>query len=285
MATSPKISMQQFRIQPWLDVDGDNTLRMDYKLDPSSIVFDVGGYLGDWTAKVFDKFGCEIYVFEPVSRFYEELIARFAGNSKIHLFNFGLAGKSRTEQIALLADSASVFKQDSSSEQIKLVDISEFLADHGIKKIDMMEINIEGGEYELLERMIDTGVIKLVQDMQIQFHDFIDNAEDRMLRIQKRLRETHYTTFHYKFIWENWRIRPKIDSHESATQYIHTLEKLQEDDTVVLDQALDSAMLLRQEIAALKLELRDLHSQTETNPPHLWHKLLRLARMFRRWKK
>lgn len=39
-----------------------------------------------------------------------------------------------------------------------------------IDDIGLMKINIEGGEYELLERMIELGIINKVKDIQIQFH-------------------------------------------------------------------------------------------------------------------
>src|SRR2546427_7279983 len=45
-------------------------------------------------------------------------------------------------------DSSSLFRSDSGYfVDIKLVDIDNFLADQGIKHIDLIKINIEGAEY------------------------------------------------------------------------------------------------------------------------------------------
>ena len=40
-------------------------------------------------------------------------------------------------------------------------------------KIDLLKINIEGGEYEVLENLIENDLIKNIDNIQIQFHDFV----------------------------------------------------------------------------------------------------------------
>ena len=70
-----------------------------------------------------------------------------------------------------------------------------------------MKINIEGGEYDLLEDFIQSGEIKKIINIQVQFHYFITGAKTRMRKIQKSLRKTHVLTYQYPFIWENWRIK------------------------------------------------------------------------------
>ena len=67
-----------------------------------------------------------------------------------------------------------------------------------------MKINIEGGEYDLLEHFLESGFIKNINNIQIQFHDFIPNAEERMKKIQYELEKTHSLTYQYPFVWENW---------------------------------------------------------------------------------
>jgi hypothetical protein len=67
-----------------------------------------------------------------------------------------------------------------------------------------MKINIEGGEYELLDRMLETGLVERVTAFQIQFHYFVEDAETRMASAQQRLSRTHSPTWQYRFIWENW---------------------------------------------------------------------------------
>jgi hypothetical protein len=67
-----------------------------------------------------------------------------------------------------------------------------------------MKINIEGGEFELLERLIETGLIATIENLQVQFHNFEVGAPKRMAELQAALGRTHTPTYQYEFVWENW---------------------------------------------------------------------------------
>jgi len=74
--------------------------------------------------------------------------------------------------------------------------------------INLMKVNIEGGEYSLLEHIIDTKRVNVVSEYQIQFHDFIDNAVKRRNGVAEGLVTTHERTWCYEFVWENWKSKP-----------------------------------------------------------------------------
>jgi hypothetical protein len=61
----------QRRAIPWYEIYGDYTLRLDYDLDENSIVFDMGGYVGEWSEKIFAKYDSHIFIFEPVKEYAE----------------------------------------------------------------------------------------------------------------------------------------------------------------------------------------------------------------------
>jgi hypothetical protein len=46
-----------------------------------------------------------------------------------------------------------------------------------------------------------------VSNVQVQFHDFVPDAERRMRRIQEKLGKTHSLTYQYLFVWENWALK------------------------------------------------------------------------------
>jgi hypothetical protein len=81
-------------VKNWFADHGDETLRPDYPLDQTSIVFDVGGYRGDYADAIHKKYGCHIYVFEPVQIFYNECVKRFSNNENISCLNYGLSSAS-----------------------------------------------------------------------------------------------------------------------------------------------------------------------------------------------
>ena len=61
-----------------------------YNLNENSIVFDLGGYKGDFAAKAYEDHKCNVYVFEPVKSFYERIRNKFQGNNKIKVLNYGI---------------------------------------------------------------------------------------------------------------------------------------------------------------------------------------------------
>ena len=82
------------------------------------------------------------------------------------------------------------------------------------QKIDLMSINIEGGEYELLDRIIEIGMINNIVNIQVQFHQWYPSyKQSDLLRksLQDRLSITHKLTYCYDFVWEDWQIKSQIN--------------------------------------------------------------------------
>jgi FkbM family methyltransferase len=192
------------RLQPWLKVCGDETLRVEYDLGPASVVFDVGGYQGQWASDIYARYRCRIHVFEPVPEFADRIRARFARNPDIEVHAFGLAGTTGRTALSLALDRSSTLRSEGETREIEVVGIGEFLAGHAVPRIDLMKINIEGGEYDLLDAMLGTGLTDRVQAFQIQFHDFVDRADERMADIQRRLSVTHRAAYQFPYVWESW---------------------------------------------------------------------------------
>lgn len=198
-------------MRKWQQQKGDLTHRLDYDLTEASVVFDLGGYVGQWTSDIFSKYQCNIYVFEPVTEYYDIIRKRFSKNKKIKAFNFGLSNKNETLEIFVHESSSSAFVKGEKAQSMELRRCDEFVQAENLKNIDLMKINIEGGEYDLLDHILDKGLIGQIVDLQVQFHDFVENASKRRQRIQKRLGKTHELTYCFDFIWENWRLKdPKV---------------------------------------------------------------------------
>jgi FkbM family methyltransferase len=193
----------------WFKDRGDSTLRLDYPLDPSSIVFDVGGFRGDFAAQIHERYQCQIHVFEPVKQYYNEIKRRFSQKPQIKVHPFGLGAKNQEILINLQDDGSSFVKKSegSSSEVARIISIQDFLEQHTIPRIDLLKVNIEGGEFELLDSLLDTGLIQLVEHLQVQFHLFVPDATRRRGLLRKRISITHELTYDYYFIWENWKKR------------------------------------------------------------------------------
>lgn len=200
--------IQKKRCKPWFKINGDKTLRLNYNLSKSSIVFDLGGYKGNFAEEIYKRYLCKIFIFEPVKSFYKIIDDKFKDNPKVTAFQYGLANQDKELFISNSEDASSVFIDSEGSEKIELKSILNFINYNKITHVDLIKINIEGGEYEVLESLLASGMIQIFKNLQIQFHDFIiDNANERMENIQAQLAKTHKITYQYKFVWENWEIK------------------------------------------------------------------------------
>ena len=201
------VSPQERRCISWFNADGDKTLRLNYELESESLVFDLGGYEGQWSSDIFSKYGCCIHIFEPVEAYAKKIKQRFVRNNKIIVHEFGLSNATKESEIFIDNDSSSILKAAAVTETINLVKSKDFIRFNNITNIDLMKINIEGAEYDLLDHLMESGIVNIIDNIQIQFHDMAPNAVDRMARIQNDLSKTHFLTYQFVFVWENWQRR------------------------------------------------------------------------------
>lgn len=193
----------------WFKDKGDETLRLNYPLSRESVVLDLGGYLGDFAASINRKYGAIVYLFEPVTSYYEHCANRFGSNEEVHCFNFGLSENSGAFQIALGGDGSSFFRK-SSAGSLQAVEVRSIVSvwnELGFSYVDLVKINIEGGEYGLLDALIESGLIGKIKYLQIQFHDFVPHAKDLRQALREKLRGTHLEMWNYDFVWESWALK------------------------------------------------------------------------------
>jgi FkbM family methyltransferase len=202
--------LNQDEFDRWLSDQGDASLRLNYDLDDKSVVFDLGGYKGDWAAAILHRYKSNIYIFEPVKDFYAGINKKFIGNPKIHMFEYGLGNKEETLSISLTTDSSSVFNVEGVKETIQLKSLVDFIRTNEIEHVDLMKINIEGGEYDLLEDVLLHDQAGVFNDIQVQFHRFIPNCIERRNAIREGLSKTHELTYDYEFVWENWKLKKQV---------------------------------------------------------------------------
>ena len=108
----------------------------------------------------------------------------------------------------LAGDASGVFSAAEGKRiSVLLRDADEFLRETGVSRWDLVKLNIEGGEYGLLEHLIETGAIRKMCHLQVQFHLHVPGAKERYRRIARQLRRTHKLQWRYPFVWESWKLR------------------------------------------------------------------------------
>ena len=203
-----KLNRQPGALGAWHREQGEELLWRRLPINADDLVLDVGGYHGDWTARAAWQYGCSSRIYEPVAEFYNLLTARFSANSRVEVVHAGLSGSNERSTISLQADGSSVFRNGGGGqfEEIELLDVSDALS-AADREIGCMKINIEGGEYALLERLISQDLLGSVRSFLIQFHAISADSSERRMGIQEALSRTHQKIFDYPFLWERWERR------------------------------------------------------------------------------
>ena len=192
-------------VSKWFADNGDYTHNINYDLNENSTIMDLGGYTGVWAQQMIDKYNPNVYILEPVPVFYEGMVSKFSNNNKVRLMNVGISTEDKDGFIFMSGDGTSSNLKNGQSISVKFNSIETVLEKWGLNKIDLIQINIEGDEYPVLEHMLKTGSITRFKNVQIQFHLGIENDVERRNKICEGLIKIGFkNNFDYPFVWESW---------------------------------------------------------------------------------
>jgi FkbM family methyltransferase len=176
-----------------------------WDVDENSVVWDVGGYEGEWTRRMVERYDCIVHLFEPTPRAFKVAQQRLAGQPKVHLHQVALGAESKMVTFYdCERDGASVYGEGGPALVLPMLSFAEFLGELGIAQIDMMSLNIEGGEYDLFEHLLGTGLISRIKEMMVQWHWRQEGDDKRQRALQERIAETHKMRWNHA-AWEAWR--------------------------------------------------------------------------------
>lgn len=181
---------------------GDQSIVSGLNTDSNDRVLILGGYLGDSVKRFLSFPHAEIVVVEPISQYYLKLKELFSESKQISIFNFGVSNSNRSDTLYINGQTTSAYDPHGDAEKVSFLDISMLI--NKVGPIDVLEINIEGAEYEVLERLFETNHLSGIRTLVIQFHRNAVNHETRRASIRALLRETHKEVFSYEYVWERW---------------------------------------------------------------------------------
>ena len=189
------ISLDPESLRTW-QANSLEHLRYEYDLNPASIVIDLGAYQGEWAKVIHDRYGCQVVVVEPteyINDFKHGPIINKAASTHNGKVSFG--GR---------AYYTSAFEQG--DHEYECFDVNALIEQY--ETIDLLKVNIEGAEYDVLGRIIDTGLHTRIKNIQVQFHQLRGLPYERWYKeIADKLCKTHSLTWHYPFCWENWQLK------------------------------------------------------------------------------
>lgn len=174
-------------------------LRRDYPLTADSLVVDVGAYRGDFTFDMRRLYDCRVTAVEPIAGHVMHLRSRFGHDPKVTILETALGFQDGTIELKQDGDLSGPYAKGVPL-QAKLTDAAKIISE----PIALLKLNVEGAEYDILERLYITGKMPLIRFLQVQFHPWGDMWEERHERARKRLAEMHTCDWRVPMVWESW---------------------------------------------------------------------------------
>jgi FkbM family methyltransferase len=182
-------------------------------LKPGGIAIDCGANVGDITTRL-SKTGVKVFAFEPNPHAFEKLQDRVKDFENVTCFDKGVWDRNAKMQLYFHREAekneefwsfaSSIFRTKGNvdpnhSVMVELVDLTEFI-ENLEKPVDLLKIDIEGAEYEVLEKFLSKDLQKKVKLTLVETHENkIAGLKEKTDRIRQMIREKGITNI--KLTW------------------------------------------------------------------------------------
>lgn len=173
----------------WKDANGDETYALDWDIDESARVWEIGGFEGRWASQIVAKFDPFLSIFEPQPWAFQKLQDRFRDFEKVDIYPYGLwVADCALPLYYVGTDGASLVHPGAHSEVCEFRDIYTQVP----AEIDLCLMNVEGAEYALLPYLIGNDLMKHFRLFWCQFHHgLVREGQARYECLARGLKRTH----------------------------------------------------------------------------------------------
>ena len=178
---------------------GDTVIFKNIILNKDSVIIDGGGFNGEFTDEILKKNFYKIYIYEPDKNFYNNLLKKYKFEKKVEILNLALFNKEQTITLSENSNASSIMESRKDGTKVKAVDISKEFKKY--KNIDLLKLNIEGAEYNVISRLIETQEINKVKYLLVQFHKEHDVDGSKFEKINLEILKNYNIIFNYKYVW------------------------------------------------------------------------------------
>jgi len=145
-------------------------------------------------------------VFEPVPDFAAELEKRFSSDEAVRVHAYGIGPNDEIRMLGVQGDATGVFG-DGIRTATDFRSIEKLEGDlRG--PLQLVIMNIEGGEYELLPLLSHGGWLSQCSAVLVQFHRVGRGYRKKRHHCQRILGQTHERIWNYDYVWELWKRVP-----------------------------------------------------------------------------
>lgn len=175
-------------------------------LNELSVVIDAGSHEANWSHEIYQRYRCKIVALEPIPEYVTKTHSRLEGTSAV-VIPMALGGWTRLDSFGVHGAMSGQFASESHPQVVGVAGIVDLLKLLKIGDVDLLKLNIEGGEYEVLEALLQLGEAFRFKNIVVQPHTCVSDYAARWKAIQNGLSQTHECIFMEAFCWEGWRLK------------------------------------------------------------------------------
>ena len=191
-----------------------------YKIKENDICIDCGANIGR-VSDMFLQMGAEVHAFEPHRDLYNMLLYKYKGNSKIKLHNQAVGAENtkmpfrvapnESEYFLTFTQGASVCVFDAlggyetvADYDTEVIDLCEYLQENIVnkgKRVYILKIDIEGAEWDLLEKIIQTKIYEYCDYIFCEEHSrFVQDGNQRLEKINNLINENNIKNIYLDWV-------------------------------------------------------------------------------------
>jgi len=181
-------------------------------------IVDVGGNIGEDVGGFLGKHeNATVFTFEPTPHFFSILQQKYGTNPRVNITNTGASDKSGDAEFVmegLHGEGTTGLDHTVQGEGVKvqLQDIDDILG-KVTRKVgfvpDAVNINCEGCEYAVMQRIIDQGWLGKIRFLQLSWHTpaGVPDRLAKRCKIEQALMQSHDRVYHSYPGWVGWKLR------------------------------------------------------------------------------
>jgi FkbM family methyltransferase len=199
-----------------MEIKLNNNHILEIDIEPGDCVIDCGANIGEMT-NLFQSNGATVIAFEPNKHAFKILEERFKSNFRVKTINKGVAGikssgirklflHEEAEKNQVIYSTGSSILEDKNNVnkdtfvEAEFVDLCNFLKFFP-KKIKLLKIDIEGAEVELLNDLMNEGLLKNIEYVFVETHEEkIPTLLTTTNELRERIKKENYTNINLNWI-------------------------------------------------------------------------------------
>lgn len=184
----------------------------------------LGGFKGQSSLE-FATRGYNVMAFEPMPSFAKE-IRSLAERRQLAIEVIEAAASDSDGELRLEENGERTAREKAGANAKNSVAVKKLDFVHWIKNLEseiaILEINIEGSEFEVLPNLLRSGEIHRIKRLNIQFHKISSDSIELQEGIRESLGITHTLMWSFDWLWEAWEIKPEFDKARETFKALNT---------------------------------------------------------------